>query len=200
MQVRRASTGWSGIQTVSVQACSPGDLCGQVEIELDLIGVVENGMMHTQVTGVIIEIGGKKVIIDALFSLPSGTGPMMEEMMGAAAAPYDGADLVLATHHHWDHFDPGIVVSYLINTPTAQFVSTDIAVTLLAQQEGFDQVADRVTSIGLARGRIDRADAQRGKPRNHVPLTWRRRACAQYRVPVQPWRPNLLPHRRYGDG
>ncbi len=152
MQVRRTTSDWSGIQTVRVEACNPGNLCGHVDIGFNLIGLVENGIMHTQVDGVIIEVGDVKIMIDALFISPSGTAPIMEEAMSAAAPPYDGADLILATHHHGDHFDPGIVVSYLINNPKARFVSTDVAVQRLAREEDFDLIAERVTGFHLEKG------------------------------------------------
>jgi L-ascorbate metabolism protein UlaG (beta-lactamase superfamily) len=149
IQIGRISDDWHGSRTVKVEACNPGDLCGHVDIVLDLIGKVENGIMHSQVDGVIIELGGVRVMIDALFLSPSGTPQTMERAMRTAAPPYDGADLILATHHHFDHFDAAIVVEHLVKNPEARFISTDKATQLMAREEHYDMVRDRVTGVHM---------------------------------------------------
>ena len=152
MRIRRTSTKWLGNQIVRVEACNPGNLCGHTDISFNLIGAVENGIMHTQVDGIIIEVGGVRIMIDALFINPSGTPSKMEEAMRTAAPPYDQVDLILSTHHHFDHFDAGVVVNHLIHNPQARFVSTDVAVQHIARQEDYDLVSDRVIGIHLEKG------------------------------------------------
>jgi L-ascorbate metabolism protein UlaG (beta-lactamase superfamily) len=109
-------------------------------------------MMQTQNDGIIIEVGGVKVMIDALFLDPNGTPQTMVEAMRSASPPYDGADLILVTHHHSDHFDAEIIVDHLINNPKARFVSTDAAVKLMARDDDYDLVSDRVTGFHLGNG------------------------------------------------
>jgi L-ascorbate metabolism protein UlaG (beta-lactamase superfamily) len=152
MQIQRASDDWLENQTVRVEVCNPGNLCGQVEIDVRLIGSVENGIMQTQNDGVIIEVDGVKVMIDALFLDPNGTPQTMIDAMRSAAPPYDGADIILATHHHLDHFDADIMVDHLLNNPEGWFISTDAAVELMARDEDYDLVRDRVTGFHLENG------------------------------------------------
>ncbi len=60
--------------------------------------------------GFLLAGGGKKVLIDALFdggiagypTIPDELRPSLEQ----ARPPFDGVDLVLATHFHGDHFGP----------------------------------------------------------------------------------------------
>ena len=78
--------------------------------------------------GFLLEGGGKKVLIDALFERGvSGYAKIprtMRSELERAEAPFDGIDLVLVTHFHADHFAPGMVARYLRANPDASFVST----------------------------------------------------------------------------
>ncbi len=85
-------------------------------------------VVHLGNEGFLIAGGGKKVLIDALHgdglngyvALPAAD----RERLEAAGAPYDGVDLVLATHRHDDHFSPSSLGRYLEAQPRAVFVST----------------------------------------------------------------------------
>ena len=119
--------------------------------------------------GFLIAVGGKKILIDALFvgfpggyALPEG----IRDMMAEGRPPFDGIDLALATHSHGDHFDPGQVRRFLAGHPAAVFGSTPQAVAsldgfpgrVIAFQPGKDRpaVADvrgiRVEAIPLSHG------------------------------------------------
>lgn len=78
--------------------------------------------------GFLLEGGGKKVLVDALFdggvtgypNIPETMRPKLE----GAKAPFDGVDLVLTTHEHADHFGPRAVVRHLTANGKAHFLST----------------------------------------------------------------------------
>ena len=81
--------------------------------------------------GFLLESGNKKVLIDAL----QGDGVRSYVMLGRtrreilerALPPFGHVDLILATHYHRDHFDPGAVIRCLASNPSASFVSTEQA-------------------------------------------------------------------------
>lgn len=85
--------------------------------------------------GFMITAGGSTILIDALqgpglegyVTLPDEPRARME----TAQPPFDGVDLILASHRHQDHFDTGSVGSYLTHDTDALFVSTSEAVERL---------------------------------------------------------------------
>lgn len=80
--------------------------------------------------GFLIASGESKVLVDALFpgidGYPRLRGGLKADLR-AARPPFDGVDLVLATHHHDDHFGAGEVARFLESAP-AMFLSTRQAV------------------------------------------------------------------------
>ncbi|TFH39665.1 MAG: MBL fold metallo-hydrolase, partial [ANME-2 cluster archaeon] len=77
--------------------------------------------------GFLINIGDKKILIDALFkgfadnyNLPEH----IQEKLKLAQAPFDDVDLIIVTHAHGDHVDPSIVAEHMKNNPKAIFAST----------------------------------------------------------------------------
>ncbi|MCP4653821.1 MAG: MBL fold metallo-hydrolase, partial [bacterium] len=77
--------------------------------------------------GVLIETGGKKILVDALFREPNPAyaAPPKEvlEKLETAQPPFDDVDLILATHNHGDHFDARSVVRHLRHNPRAVFLA-----------------------------------------------------------------------------
>lgn len=107
--------------------------------------------------GFLIAGGGKRVLIDALFrqGVSGYAKPSAElrEKTERARAPFDGVDLVLATHFHADHFDPLAVVSHLAHNREALFVSTGQAVEKMKASEGIEaSVIDRVRGLRPGEG------------------------------------------------
>lgn len=90
-------------------------------------------------SGFLIQAGGKKVLIDAVYdgypgayAVPAG----VQEPLLAGRAPFDGIDLVLATHVHSDHFGAAAVRRVLESNPQAVFVGPAAAVAALTGVEG----------------------------------------------------------------
>jgi len=88
---------------------------------------------HLEVTylaneGFLLASADHKVLIDGLFregvegypTLPAES----RERVETAQPPFDTVDLVLATHHHDDHFHALAICRFLESNPLAEFVST----------------------------------------------------------------------------
>ncbi len=77
--------------------------------------------------GFLINIGDKKILIDALFKGFEGSYEVPQEVQDKlmlAQAPFDDVDLILVTHTHGDHIDPDMVKQHMQNNPKAIFAST----------------------------------------------------------------------------
>jgi len=99
-------------------------------------------------------------------------------MLRAARAPFDGVDLVLATHFHEDHFDAGVAAGFLRASEKTWFASTPQAVALLLARApelapravsieapegvrvGRDFGPIRVEAFGLSHGKVNYAEVQ----------------------------------------
>lgn len=98
----------------------------------------ENRLTYIANAGVLLNLQGKKILIDGLcregFDLYPPTPDKIVEDILSGLPPYDGIDLMLFTHHHGDHFDPELVAAYVRNGGTATVVSTEKAIALLKQR------------------------------------------------------------------
>jgi len=85
--------------------------------------------------GFLLAAGERRVLVDGLHGdgLPTypALGAPHRERLETAAEPFAGIDVVLATHHHADHFDARAVARLLAHEPGAVFVSTPQAVERL---------------------------------------------------------------------
>lgn len=82
--------------------------------------------------GFLINIGDKKILIDALFKGSAGTYELPENIQQRlilAQAPFDNVDLILVTHAHGDHVDFDMVRQHMTNNPGAIFASTEQLIT-----------------------------------------------------------------------
>jgi L-ascorbate metabolism protein UlaG (beta-lactamase superfamily) len=107
--------------------------------------------------GFLVSAGSSKALIDALHENPWGyenTPPEVFERMQSNDPPFDGVDLLVASHGHADHFDPGLVHEYLATHPEVTFVGSAATVAMLQDSTGqrFTEVEDRVTVVNPAWG------------------------------------------------
>jgi L-ascorbate metabolism protein UlaG (beta-lactamase superfamily) len=105
--------------------------------------------------GFLVEIGGKKILVDAIFKgfeseylLPQD----VQDALAKARPPFNDVELILVTHNHGDHFDAGLVRQHLKSNPRARLVST---AQVTAQLTEF---GDRVLTMAAAKGAPLRAD------------------------------------------
>ncbi len=85
-------------------------------------------------SGFLLNIGDKKILIDALFKGFKGAYELPQEVqdkLTLTQAPFDDVDLVLVTHAHGDHINPDMVKQHLQNNPKAFFASTQQTVDAL---------------------------------------------------------------------
>lgn len=98
--------------------------------------------------GFLIESGSQSVLIDGLFGSGLSGYPVVpqatREAMESASGKFADVDLILASHHHPDHFDARSVFLHLTNNPEARFFSTLQAVQKLQALENWKQIESRV--------------------------------------------------------
>ena len=94
-----------------------------------------------------ITVGDQRILIDVIYAgYPEGVlKPILDSQ-----PPFDGVDLILATHEHHDHFDPELVLRYLQNNPETVFASTPNAVKAILALDNSMQT--RLTAIELEAG------------------------------------------------
>jgi len=104
--------------------------------------------------GFLIEGGGKKVAIDALFrGFQADDIPVeRQQLMRQAAPPFDDIDLILVTHSHGDHFEASIVSDHLVNNPSTVLVSTDDTIRMVRELYPGDDFDQRAFAYRVERG------------------------------------------------
>lgn len=102
--------------------------------------------------GFLIQSGNKSILTDALFGenklvfcdIPDS---IQIKNMKEASGRFAHVDIVTASHHHVDHFHAPFVESHLLNNPSAQFISTQQAITKLTKTENYHIFKNRAISI-----------------------------------------------------
>jgi L-ascorbate metabolism protein UlaG (beta-lactamase superfamily) len=105
--------------------------------------------------GFLVQMGNKKILIDGCFRGYAGAYLLPQEIqdkLAKAEVPFDGIDLILATHAHGDHFDSELVRKHLQSNPKAVFASTRQTTAPLMDLQG------RVVSFEASRGKADRTE------------------------------------------
>lgn len=124
-------------------------LSSEGEGPLDLTRIVPPQVPPLEVTyianeGFLVSVGEDKLLVDALHENPWGyanTPVEIREMMAEQEVPFQGVDLLVASHPHTDHFSPGLVFSYLRQNPDVSFAATTATMGLLQDSIGADYQA-----------------------------------------------------------
>ena len=110
--------------------------------------------------GFLIAVGSSKVMIDALHNNPWGYQSTPDEALEAMIAgqpPFDGVDLLIASHDHADHFNARWVHRYLLHQPDVVFVSSERAVNALEDSAGaeYGRIQSQVLNVNPQWGGCD---------------------------------------------
>lgn len=120
------------------------------------------GVTYVANEGFLLEQGGRKVLVDALFDGAYGNlapSPELLEQMTAGRAPFAGVDLLLVTHPHGDHFNPRLVAAHLRASPRTRLIAHTQTVDQLRKEPGFEQIAAQIHEARLEPGGRERVDA-----------------------------------------
>lgn len=110
--------------------------------------------------GFLVSVGDAKVLIDALHENPWGYANTPEEvrsMMAEGSPPFDGVDLLIASHLHTDHFTPSLVHAYLKSQPGVAFVGARATVGTMWDSVG--------ATVGEVEGQIREVNPEWGESR-----------------------------------
>jgi len=102
--------------------------------------------------GFLLEVHGKKVLIDGLFDHIEGDwcdSPTKNTVaqMEASAPPFDQVDLIAITHKHQDHFNAKVVVNHLLNNPSGRVVCPTQVVEVLKQNQDYEKIKDQIVAL-----------------------------------------------------
>lgn len=101
-------------------------------------------------SGFLIAGAGKKVLIDAHHL---GVPAEIRTAIETARPPFDGVDLILITHNHYDHFHAGTLGKALEASPAAVVATTAQTVADMERSyAGFAGVKERIKGFDPARG------------------------------------------------
>ncbi|MCH7779482.1 MAG: MBL fold metallo-hydrolase [Acidobacteria bacterium] len=105
-------------------------------------------IMYLANEGFLLTSGDHKVLIDGLFREGGDYANLpleWRETVETAQPPFDTVDVVLATHHHADHFHALAVCRFLDSNPLAEFVST---------RQALDQMRSACDNPAALAGRV----------------------------------------------
>ncbi len=99
--------------------------------------------------GFMIEIDSKKILIDALFKEGFNHYTVPDSstiaLINSNKKPFNGIDLVLVTHKHADHFDPEMLISFMLRNPGAKLICPTQVIELLSQHEiGYNKIKSNI--------------------------------------------------------
>jgi len=114
--------------------------------------------------GVLVESGGTKVLIDALFDKPNpayrAPEPAVLEKIIEGEASFDAIVLALITHNHPDHFAPAVAVRFLESrTQTIILAPADAVAEMRRTASDWEKLEPRVISFDLENGDFRRIKA-----------------------------------------
>ena len=124
---------------------------------------VENDKLHVTYIaneGFLIEGGGDKILIDALFKnnaidycdVPS-EGTLRKILTGKP--PFDDIVLLLFTHQHIDHFDANLVIDYMEYNEKCNLLGPQQVFDQLSEFEKFEKIKSRIHAITPPYGRSE---------------------------------------------
>jgi L-ascorbate metabolism protein UlaG (beta-lactamase superfamily) len=121
---------------------TPGSVTDNKRPSLDVTYIGNAGFM--------IQAGGKKVLVDALFEGTTevlGPSPELLAQMMDAHGPFADVDLVLVTHPHSDHFNAELTIKFLRHHAQCKLVAHTQVVDRLRNEAGFAQIEQQIHEV-----------------------------------------------------
>ena len=102
--------------------------------------------------GFLIEVDGRKVLIDAIFDKIAGSwcdspSENIVESMRNSTHPFDSVEIIAITHKHIDHFNESIVVNHLLSNPKGIVICPKQVGELLSKNPSYVEFSDRIISL-----------------------------------------------------
>ncbi|SDY97122.1 MBL fold metallo-hydrolase [Tindallia californiensis] len=109
-------------------------------------------------SGVLVEIGSKRILIDALtkskIPMFKSTPEDIYQQLLNQEPPYDQIDFLLVTHQHSDHFDAERVLSFLRNSQKTKIIAPEEVIFSL-RKEAPDVSSERLYGMNPALGQSE---------------------------------------------
>ena len=103
--------------------------------------------------GFLIESGGKKVIIDALFKNGWNTYLVPTDSVVSKIVkqqtPFNNANLLLITHNHGDHFNDSMVVAYLNQSSDNILIAPPLVTNAILNNLNFNKNENQIVELDL---------------------------------------------------
>lgn len=102
--------------------------------------------------GFMLESGGDKVLIDALFGKEDlgfcdvPPRALLKKLL-AAAPPFDDVDLIVVSHDHLDHFDAEMAAEYLKNNAQCELIGTEQVEASLKKCKDYESLKGRIHGV-----------------------------------------------------
>ena len=114
------------------------------------------GVSYVANHGFMISNGPQKVMIDTLFTTNGDTYacPSDELLKGmiTESGPFEGANMLLTTHGHGDHFNAKLTAKYLNNNPKALWICPQEVAQEVQQHENDPALLKRIIGLDLKPG------------------------------------------------
>ncbi|SFH83575.1 L-ascorbate metabolism protein UlaG, beta-lactamase superfamily [Tindallia magadiensis] len=108
--------------------------------------------------GVLVELGGKKILIDALTKskvpMFKSTPEVVYQQLLKQEPPYNPIDFLLVTHQHSDHFDAERVLAFLRSSQRTKIVAPEEVIASL-RKEAPDISTERLYGMNPALGQSE---------------------------------------------
>ena len=102
--------------------------------------------------GFLVEMQNHKVMFDALFGGINGNwceqpSDSINNLMMNGITPFDNIDVIFVTHKHIDHFDPTLVVNFLMSHPGTKLVCPLQATEMIKENSDYKNIQSKIVSL-----------------------------------------------------
>jgi len=151
---------WRGPETIQFTACDSNELCDRSDVVFMVQEPDDLKVTFVANAGFLIEVGDKKVAIDALLRPWGGYQSLSVadvSRMENARWPFDAIDLIVVTHDHFDHYAVEVLFTYLENNPGSAALSTQgVEENLRMIAENDENLLDRMIGRKIRAGESSR--------------------------------------------